>query len=137
MVDATAPISVSAAQSLLNQGTVTSPFVFGAGNTYYIGQNVQFTTNVIIEGNSVIKMADGASMTFSGDVLCLTSDLNPATLTSCSDNSIGSTIVACDSPTLLSNGAAIHLTASSKTAELHNLHFRYVCKAIVSERLCS
>ena len=134
VIDATAPISVTAAQNLLNQGTVSSPFVFGAGNTYFIGQNVNFTANVTLEGNSVIKMADGVSMTFSGDVLCLADDYNPATITSCSDNTIGTTIVACDSPTLLSNGAAIYLTASGKTAELHNLHIRYVCKAIVSDR---
>ena len=103
--------------------TDTTGYIFHGDTTYYISGTLSLNGSTIIEGGTVIKFADGNSMSVDGGITCQTAPYRMAIFTSMNDNSVGQSITGSTGhPTA---GASDVYLANCFGVTLQNLRFAY------------
>lgn len=112
--------------------TSESSKTLAADETYYVSGTVNID-DLVIEGGTVVKYTNGASLNVLNSVTCLTEPYRPAVFTSYKDNSVGQSVAAG-----IPEGtyATVALSLANE-AELQYLHFRHAAIALHSSAFYS
>jgi len=111
----------------------TSNFTFDGNTTYYASGTVSLTGTNVFQSGTIVKLTNGASLTFSGTGKLLSSgtDWRPIVITSKDDNSVGTTITGSSGSPSASSGASAALSiGSSVSITVTNMRILYAQKAI-------
>ena len=113
--------------SLLNSAT---DFVFRGDTTYFVNGAVNLSGTTVIEGGTVVKYTNGASvarLVIQGPISCQTTNFRVAVFTAKDDDSVGEIVNgSTGQPT---NYYASHAFSISDTASTYDLHDLRVCWA--------
>ncbi|MEI6782130.1 MAG: hypothetical protein WCQ21_14555 [Verrucomicrobiota bacterium] len=118
---------------LLDYSTVvtTNNFTFQADTTYFVRGSITLSGTTTMEGGTVIKYTNNATLSVASTLVLQTSQFRPVTFTSMHDNSAGE-IISNSSGNPVRTTATYLSQATGTSFEYKHLRFRYAGTAVVN-----
>ena len=118
---------------LLDYSTVvtTNNFTFQADTTYFVRGSITLSGTTTMEGGTVIKYTNNATLSVASTLVLQTSQFRPVTFTSMHDNSVGEVITNSTGNPVRTT--ATYLSQATGTSfDYKHLRFRYAGTAVVN-----
>ncbi|MEI6780000.1 MAG: hypothetical protein WCQ21_03680, partial [Verrucomicrobiota bacterium] len=118
---------------LLDYSTVvtTNNFTFQADTTYFVRGSITLSGTTTMEGGTVIKYTNSATLSVASTLVLQTSQFRPVTFTSMHDNSVGDVITNSTGNPVRTT--ATYLSQATGTSfDYKHLRFRYAGTAVVN-----